>query len=118
MMSDAMNTEVLIATTRNIVDRAEKLLEMQGDKANPTVSDELFELGREIEDFSWELAHADTALQILHYLARRLDKRATAYAEVYGTPYPSDGDFAITTSVGLKHFGLGGNDVTDEDIPF
>jgi hypothetical protein len=114
----AINTEALVATVRNIVDRAEALLAMQGDNATPNQVAELFALGREIEDFSFELAHAATAMQILSPVAGRLWKRADACAEVYGTPAPTEGDFELTTSVGLQHFGLGDADWLDEGIPF
>jgi hypothetical protein len=119
-MSRAIDTEALIARVCNIVDHAESLLAMQGEHANPSVSAELFELGREIEDFSWELAHADTALRMLRAVTEVLHKRAAAYAEVYGAPHPGDGDFEMTTSVGLKHFGerFGSADYCDEEVPF
>lgn len=102
---NGIDTDVLIATVNSLADRAEHLLSMRGENANPSVVGQLFELGREIEEFSFDLAHAGSALGILSRIAEMLRTRAQAYAEVYDTPQPEDDDFAVTTNVGLSRFG-------------
>jgi hypothetical protein len=119
-MSREINTDALITTIHNLADRADELLAKQGEAAYPGVAEELFQLGCQIEELSNELAHAETALRILFDITRRLNYRAIAFAEVFGTAMPTEDDFCFTTSVGLHAFGerFGGADQIDEGVPF
>lgn len=125
-MSRAINVEALIAEVNNLVDRGDELLAQQGNTIEPWVAQELYALGKEVEDLSFALAHAVPALTILHELCGKLGRRAAAIAEVTGAEPPTADDFAIISSVGCHVFGprfgpktdIDGLGLSDYDVPF
>jgi hypothetical protein len=101
--TEPVNTQLLIETINSLVERFDKLMDQS--EASPDKANEIWTLGREIEDLSNNLAYAATALDILGQTNAWLRTRAEAYAEVFGTEYPDEPDFSITIRVGPLEFG-------------
>lgn len=88
--------------------RANKLLALQGVEVKPEVHEQLYALGDEIAELTSVLAYAVTAQEMAAELSETLCRKAMAYEEVFNLERPAKTHhFGVTTAVGRIYFSAG-----------